>query len=159
MCAELVLVLHAFTPSTMTRFLVVFLLFLFRSSSAISFQSLYKFSPTSPEGSWLWGWVWGAECSVSIVDRSPPLTFPSRPASFGPEFNDPLLGYVLPLSSFTSPCPPSSVPNDANAGCPPLCQIGPNRPDPKESWIALVQRGHCPFVDKESLSPLCIFSP
>ncbi|KAI9573668.1 hypothetical protein HD554DRAFT_2012982 [Boletus coccyginus] len=110
--------------------------------------SLYKFSPTSPEGGWLWGWVWGSECSVSVVDRSPPLSFPSRPATFGPDLDDPLLGYVLPLSSFTAPCP-SSLHNASNSGCPPLCQIGPHRPGPKEPWIALVQRGHCSFVDKE----------
>jgi len=118
--------------------------------------ALYKFSPTSPEGSWLWGWVWGSECSVSVVDRSPPLTFPSRPAAFGPDLDDALLGYVLPLSSFTAPCP-SPLHNASNSACPPLCQIGPHRPGSKEPWIALVQRGHCSFVDKEGpLSPLFI---
>jgi hypothetical protein len=110
--------------------------------------SLYKFSPTSPEGTWLWGWVWGAECSVSVVDRSPPLSFRSRPAVFGPELDAALLGYVLPLSSFTAPCP-AVLTNASNLACPPLCHFGPDRPDPKESWIALVQRGYCPFVDKE----------
>ena len=134
--------------STMSRFLVAALVFLLHSCAAHS-VSLYKFSPTSPEGTWLWGWVWGSECSVSVVDRSPPLTFRSRPAAFGPELDDALLGYVLPLSSFTSPCPASALINASNSACPPLCPIGPDRPNPKESWIALVQRGHCPFVDKE----------
>ncbi|KAF8443010.1 hypothetical protein L210DRAFT_3611472 [Boletus edulis BED1] len=135
----------------MTRLLIACLFLLFHACSAhpSSFLSLYKFSPTSPDGTWLWGWVWGAECSVSVVDRSPPLSFRSRPATFGPELNDPLLGYVLPLSSFTFPCPDSILSNRSNSACPPLCHIGPHRPDPKESWIALVQRGHCPFVDKE----------
>ncbi|KAG9315857.1 hypothetical protein JVU11DRAFT_3506 [Chiua virens] len=78
----------------MSRFLVAFLFLLLHTS----------LSPTSIESSWLWGWVWGAESSVSVVDRSPPLTFRSRPAAFGPEFGDPLLGYVIPLSAFTTPC-------------------------------------------------------
>ncbi|KAL4064164.1 hypothetical protein V8B97DRAFT_2026133 [Scleroderma yunnanense] len=110
-----------------------------------------KFSATSVEGSWLWGWVWGAESSVSVVDRSPPLTFHSRPATFGPTLENPLLGYVIPLSSFTSQCPPNDTSTNAelsNSGCPILCQSGDHHPDPTESWIALVQRGHCPFVDK-----------
>ncbi|KIJ17637.1 hypothetical protein PAXINDRAFT_167643 [Paxillus involutus ATCC 200175] len=138
----------------MPRSLLVLLLILFMSAlQAHSARAnlLHKFSATSAEGSWLWGWVWGAESSVSIVDRSPPLTFHSRPAAFGPQLEDPLLGYVIPLSSFTSPC----LRNDAlsghstsNSGCSPLCPVGPYHPDPKESWIALVQRGHCPFVDK-----------
>jgi hypothetical protein len=66
---------------------------------------------------------------------------------FGPELDAALLGYVLPLSSFTAPCP-AVLTNASNLACPPLCHFGPDRPDPKESWIALVQRGYCPFVDK-----------
>lgn len=111
-------------------------------------------SATSQEGGWLWGWVWGAESSVSVVDRSPPLTFHSRPAAFGLELDEPLLGYVIPMFSFTTLC----ATNDAtladrysNSGCPKLCISGPHRPDPGESWIALVQRGHCAFVDKVSV--------
>ncbi|KAI6113405.1 hypothetical protein EDD16DRAFT_1865068, partial [Pisolithus croceorrhizus] len=110
-----------------------------------------KFSATSAEGSWLWGWVWGVESSVSVVDRSPPVTFHSRPASFGLELKDPLLGYVIPLSSFTVSCPTNDTSIKAeppNSGCPPLCPLGDRHPDPTESWIALVQRGQCPFVDK-----------
>lgn len=140
---------------TMTRFLVLLLCLLLHTCSARSTSLFFfhQFSPTSPDGSWLWAWVWGAESSVSVVDRSPPLTFRSRPAAFGPELDDPLLGYVLPLSSFTTPCPTTSLPlpNTSNSACPPLCHIGPHRPDPKEPWIALVQRGDCPFVDKEGL--------
>lgn len=142
----------------MTRTLVLFLCLFLHACSAHSvsrFFFFHQFSPTSPDGSWLWGWVWGAESSVSVVDHSPPLTFRSRPASFGPELDDPLLGYVLPVSSFTSSCPPSTslpLPNASNLACPPLCHIGPYRPDPKEPWIALVQRGDCPFVDKEGLT-------
>ncbi|KIM54482.1 hypothetical protein SCLCIDRAFT_377403 [Scleroderma citrinum Foug A] len=127
-------------------FLIVLACVLQARSSLIS-----KFSATSAEGSWLWGWVWGADSTVSVVDRSPPLTFHSRPATFGPTLENPLLGYVIPLSSFTRRCPPndtSANPGPSNSGCPVLCQSGDHHPDPTESWIALVQRGWCPFVDK-----------
>ncbi|KAF9220902.1 hypothetical protein BS17DRAFT_712771 [Gyrodon lividus] len=123
-------------------------MFAFQAHSARA-SFLHKFSATSAEGSWLWGWVWGAESSVSVVDRTPPLTFHSRPAAFGPELQDPLLGYVIPLSSFTSPCLRNDAFSDhttSNSGCPSLCPVGSHLPDPKESWVALVQRGHCPFV-------------
>jgi E3 ubiquitin-protein ligase RNF13/E3 ubiquitin-protein ligase RNF167 len=101
--------------------------------------------------SWLWGWAWGPDSTVSIVDRSPPVTFPSRPAGFGAELSDPLLGYVIPLNSFTLPCsnetttPVTGLPN---FGCPSLCSIDPDIPERLEPWIALVQRGACPFVSK-----------
>ncbi|THH20582.1 hypothetical protein EW146_g794 [Bondarzewia mesenterica] len=109
---------------------------------------------------WLWGWAWGADSIVSVVDRSPPLTFLSRPAAFGAELTDPLLGYVIPLNSFTAPCPgsgnddgfsrfsDSSLSLPLNRGCPELCVVGPNAPESSETWIALVQRGKCQFVDK-----------
>lgn len=72
-------------------------------------------------------------------------------AAFGAEINDPLLGYVIPLSSFTAPCKvigngtviPSRV---DNSGCPDLCLTSDNQPT--ETWIALVQRGKCEFVKK-----------
>ncbi|KAF8230079.1 hypothetical protein L208DRAFT_140471 [Tricholoma matsutake] len=100
------------------------------------------------ERSWLWGWAWGAESTVSIVDREPVLSFPSRPAAFGAEIHDPILGYVIPLSSFTSPCVSNSslLFPERNSGCPLLCINGPNQPT--EPWIALVQRGNCEFVKK-----------
>lgn len=117
---------------------------------------LRKYSPTSgtDESSWLWGWAWAADGTVSVVDRSPPVTFPARPASFGAELSDPLLGYVIPLTSFTAPCD-DQVSNftlkhraDPVLGCPQLCVHGPHAPEPSESWIALVQRGGCPFIEK-----------
>ncbi|GLB38613.1 putative PA domain containing protein [Lyophyllum shimeji] len=103
---------------------------------------------TKSERSWLWGWAWGAESTVSVVDREPVVSFPSRPAAFGAEIHDTILGYVIPLSSFTVPC----VSDDTllfpqpNTGCPDLCLSGPNKPT--EAWIALVQRGKCEFVKK-----------
>jgi hypothetical protein len=117
------------------------------SSHPISFLRLAFH--TRSDRSWLWGWAWGAESAVSVVDRTPALTFASRQAAFGPDLLDSLLGYVIPLSSFTAPCSANTLaPSQPtqNRGCPPLCVIGPN--DPTESWIALVQRGDCQFVDK-----------
>ncbi len=101
--------------------------------------------------SWLWGWAWGPDSTVSIVDRSPPVTFPSRPAGFGAELSNPLLGYVIPLNSFTVPCSNEATTshNDSlNLGCPSLCVIDPSIPERLEPWIALVQRGACQFVSK-----------
>jgi E3 ubiquitin-protein ligase RNF13/E3 ubiquitin-protein ligase RNF167 len=105
------------------------------------------------ERSWLWSWAWGAENKVSIVDRTPPVSFVSRPAAFGAELKQPLLGYVIPLSSFTAPCPTLfnvSTSNELppNLGCPPLCISGSHVPDQGDTWIALVQRGECEFVNK-----------
>ncbi|KAG6915628.1 hypothetical protein DXG01_010667 [Tephrocybe rancida] len=100
------------------------------------------------ERSWLWGWAWGAESTVSVVDRNPVVSFPSRPAAFGAEIHDAILGYVIPLSSFTAPCAPTesfTFPTP-NTGCPDLCPSGPKHPT--EPWIALVQRGQCEFVKK-----------
>jgi E3 ubiquitin-protein ligase RNF13/E3 ubiquitin-protein ligase RNF167 len=108
-------------------------------------------STAKSERNWLWSWAWGwGESTVSIVDRSPPLTFASRPAAFGAELTEPLLGYVIPLSSFTAPCEGDGLRADIppNLGCPKLCVIGPNEPERTETWIALVQRGECQFVDK-----------
>ncbi|KAF5343255.1 hypothetical protein D9758_013434 [Tetrapyrgos nigripes] len=103
---------------------------------------------TDSEKTW-WNWAWGAESTVSVVDRTPPISFSSRPAAFGAEINGPLLGYVIPLSSFTIPCSNDSlVHNSSNAGCPTLCLSGPHSPDASELWIALVQRGQCEFVSK-----------
>lgn len=73
-------------------------------------------------------------------------------AAFGAEINDPLLGYVIPLSSFTAPCrvntslPSSRNDLPPNSGCPDLCLTGNKQPT--ETWIALVQRGKCEFVKK-----------
>ncbi|KAI0039389.1 hypothetical protein FA95DRAFT_1504251 [Auriscalpium vulgare] len=123
---------------------------------ASPFSWLRQVSTTSfQDQSWLWGWAWGGDNSVTIVDRSPPLAFLSRPAGFGAELNDPLLGYVIPLNAFTAPCPDNSSYIsttdwivEPNVGCPSLCPVGGNVPDSAEPWIALVQRGDCQFVDK-----------
>src|SRR5258708_7174655 len=55
---------------------------------------LFKNAPEaqSADRSWLWNAWWGADSSVSVVDRTPPLTFVARPASFGRNLDDnPLL--------------------------------------------------------------------
>ncbi|KAF9060965.1 hypothetical protein BDP27DRAFT_1338910 [Rhodocollybia butyracea] len=106
------------------------------------------FHSMKSESGWL-GWAWGADSTVTVVDRSPVVSFSSRPAAFGSEISSPILGYVLPLNSFTKPCiPSSSFKPSPNVGCPTLCFDGPNSPDPSEPWIALVQRGKCEFVNK-----------
>jgi hypothetical protein len=110
---------------------------LFKSISA-------RTNPDAP--GWMWNWAWGSESTVSIVDRIPPLSFPSRPASFGAELEEPLLGYVIPVSSFTEPCRNMSTTISSNTGCPDLCLIDSNQPT--ETWIALVQRGSCDFAAK-----------
>ncbi|KAF8964430.1 hypothetical protein BDZ97DRAFT_1816540 [Flammula alnicola] len=123
------------------------LLFITIASPVEQHPNDISFSAKS-DRTWLWGWAWGTESTVSVVDRSPVVSFPSRPAAFGAEINDPLLGYVIPLSSFTIPCKAnytqSSVPR--NWGCPDLCLSGTQQPT--EPWIALVQRGKCEFVKK-----------
>ena len=123
-------------------------------SHPVDWLRKYSASGGREESSWLWGWAWAADGTVSVVDRSPPVTFPARPASFGAELSDPLLGYVIPLTAFTVPCDdlPSNLTSrhraDPVLGCPQLCVQGPHAPDPRESWIALVQRGGCPFIEK-----------
>jgi hypothetical protein len=131
----------------------IFLLFLFFLGNGIGAKPIdfirESFTVKS-DRTWLWGWAWGAESTVSIVDRTPVLSFPSRPAVFGSELSNPLLGYVIPLSSFTQPCNVSTVGADIppNLGCPKLCISGPQEPESSDTWIALVQRGSCEFVEK-----------
>ena len=31
------------------------------------------------ERTWLWGWAWGSESTVSVIDRTPVVSFSSRP--------------------------------------------------------------------------------
>lgn len=117
----------------------------------------FRYSQGIPgsERGFFWDW-WGADSTVSIVDRTPPLTFMARPASFGKDLENPLLGYVIPLDAFTKPCQndslsftaPHPIDTPFNLGCPALCLDGPHEPEPNESWIALVQRGSCQFVEK-----------
>lgn len=126
-----------------------------RSHPIDFFRKLTSSSSPTTGGNRLagWGWSWGWEGgTVSVVDRSPPLTFQSRAAGFGGELSEHHLGYVIPLSSFTAPCPVNASVFDPDAppnlGCPTLCRTGPNEPESSETWIALVQRGECQFADK-----------
>lgn len=108
------------------------------------------------------GWSW-SQSYLDVVDHEPVISFLSRPASFGPHITEPpgLPGYLISVSSLLSTCPPnnsSSLPLPPsnkdnlpeNFACSPLC-TGPSVPQPNritENWIALVQRGQCPFVEK-----------
>ncbi|KZT38871.1 hypothetical protein SISSUDRAFT_1061592 [Sistotremastrum suecicum HHB10207 ss-3] len=125
-------------------------------------------SSSESEVSWLLGWSlsWTGESTISIVDRKPPVSFDARPALFGPRMEEPIVGYVIPLSSFTKPCPKDSSEthrpieddrdpwrgvfssSETNLGCPKLCQDGPHYPADSEIWFALVRRGSCSFVEK-----------
>lgn len=123
---------------------------------------------------WLWGLVWGDESTVSVVDRSPVLSFVGRPAAFGPQKD--VLGYMIRVEDFSVPCddndgedggggtdePPwwpgggaeegwsrlDDNTQDAKFGCPKLCVGGEHKPEVSETWIALIMRGGCSFVDK-----------
>ncbi|KAJ3557042.1 hypothetical protein NP233_g11837 [Leucocoprinus birnbaumii] len=111
--------------------------------------SAQSFLNAQSDKTWLWGWAWGSESTVSIVDHSPVISYTSRPAAFGPEIDDPIMGYVIPLSSFTVPCTSNQTADlglPSNTGCPSLCIVGPRKPT--DTWIALVQRGECEFVKK-----------
>ena len=105
-------------------------------------------------GGWLWGWPWSTDGEVTIVERTPSISFEAKPASFGPFLEDTILGYVIPMSAFTTQCPNSREQGDIltlmeeNLGCPELCISGPHVPEKSESWIALVQRGQCQFIHK-----------
>ena len=63
-----------------------------------------RVTSTSADGSWLWQWAWGADNTVSVVDRSPPVSFVSRPASFGRILEDAVNGYGIPMNAFTVLC-------------------------------------------------------
>ncbi|KAH8109290.1 hypothetical protein DFH11DRAFT_1548417 [Phellopilus nigrolimitatus] len=113
-----------------------------------------RMSTASADGGWLWGWAWGADNTVSVVDRSPPVSFTSRPASFGRMLEDAIMGYGIPMNAFTVTCGEEYAGSSkdlnlsTNLGCPKLCPAGGHMPEPEESWIAIVQRGNCSFVDK-----------
>ncbi|KAL0579864.1 hypothetical protein V5O48_002111 [Marasmius crinis-equi] len=128
--------------------IIISLLLPVHSFSLGEFINQLTAGASQEKGSWL-SWVWGAESTVSVVDRSPVVSFISRPAAFGEEITTPILGYVIPLSSFTVPCSNQSFTDPPpNTGCPKLCISGPHEPEPSEPWIALVQRGDCEFVAK-----------
>ncbi|GAA5984789.1 hypothetical protein JCM11641_002741 [Rhodosporidiobolus odoratus] len=91
-------------------------------------------------GAALAGW---SESSVS-VERTHSL-YPSRPSSFGPHLvREPLRGMLYPL--------PSVVSTDSYGCTPRPAAPSPLSPPDGADWIALVQRGKCPFSDKVKLA-------
>lgn len=125
------------------------------SDSSVSTSWFHRVSSASADGSWLWGWAWGADNIVSVVDRSPPVNFVSRPASFGRMIEDVVNGYGIPMNAFTATCSDDEeryrklgMNDKPNLGCPRLCPSGGHMPEPEENWIAIVQRGNCSFVAK-----------
>ncbi|KZV78506.1 hypothetical protein EXIGLDRAFT_690018 [Exidia glandulosa HHB12029] len=111
-------------------------------------SSFFHLEPSSSTHGTSLGWLAAlfsplSDGAISIVDRTPALTFVARSASFGPRITEddgPLLGYLIPLESFTS--------DEDALGCPPVNVEPQDVPDANESWIALVQRGGCGFVEK-----------
>ncbi|BGO98315.1 hypothetical protein RTBOTA2_002288 [Rhodotorula toruloides] len=88
----------------------------------------------SLEGGGLSTW---SESSI-YVERSNSL-HPSRPSSFGPHIvNEPLRGLLFPIDI--------AAPTD-DYGCT-AKPVAPAPFTPSKPWIALVQRGQCPFSDK-----------
>lgn len=47
---------------------------------------------------WLWGWTWGTESTVSVIDHNPVVSFPSRPGEF--IFFSSVFANNLPCSCF-----------------------------------------------------------
>ena len=124
------------------------------SNTSASTSWFHRIHPSSADGSWLWGWM-GADNVVSVVDRSPPVSFVSRPASFGRMIEDVVNGYGIPMNAFTVSCSEDRkisrrLEEGPNLGCPRLCPSGGHMPEPSEAWIAIVQRGNCSFVSKVS---------
>ena len=71
------------------RILLFFLIAFSPCIRAFSIADTPEFLATSvfnskSEKSWLWGWAWGAESTVSVVDRTPAVRFASRPGTHAP---------------------------------------------------------------------------
>ncbi|KAG9037340.1 hypothetical protein FRB95_005980 [Tulasnella sp. JGI-2019a] len=107
-------------------------------------------------------WSW-SQSFIDVISSDPVKEFVSRPASFGPHITEEpgLPGYLIPVSSLPSKCPvgnplPPVTPTRQtdlpdNLGCPIVCGqavMFPKATTMAENWIALVQRGECPFADK-----------
>ena len=125
-----------------------------------------RVSMASSDGSWFFGWAWGADSTVTVVDHSPQIMFASRPASFGPLIEDAVMGYGILMNAFTVECEDQGgdIPKthdgfgtsfkaqgdglQKNIGCPKLCLAEGKSGAPSDTWIAVVQRGKCAFVDK-----------
>ncbi|GAA5937714.1 hypothetical protein JCM3775_002108 [Rhodotorula graminis] len=92
-------------------------------------------SETGIDGGGLASW---SESSV-YVERTNSL-HPSRPSSFGPHLlTEPLRGLLFPVESV--------LPTD-EFGCKAHPVIPAPVHEPSTPWVALVQRGHCPFSQK-----------
>lgn len=78
------IVYNAFQTLNMFRILALMslagALFLRARSSPIATASVVPFSSKS-DRTWLWGWAWGSESTVSVVDRTPVVSWISRPGA------------------------------------------------------------------------------
>ncbi|GAA5909438.1 hypothetical protein JCM6882_002644 [Rhodosporidiobolus microsporus] len=99
-------------------------------------------------GAALTGW---SESSV-YVERTDAL-YPSRPSSFGPHLvSAPLRGFLFPITSLVPSSDSYACSTAAPANLSPRSSSSSSAPafahPVPEDWIALVQRGKCPFSDK-----------
>lgn len=115
-------------PSTSAPHTSLLLAHAFPIHDALLFRLSQVKSQTTERGIFF-SW-WGLDSSVSIVDRSPPITFTARPASFGQNLEDPLLGYVIPLDAFTVPCEEVDPDSDSDAILTPAERAGGASHDP-----------------------------
>ncbi|KAH7098516.1 hypothetical protein BKA62DRAFT_713033 [Auriculariales sp. MPI-PUGE-AT-0066] len=106
--------------------------------------------PAASAGGGSWSWL-GAlfspigDSAITVLDRTPPLSFEARPASFGRKITEDegaLVGYLIPLDAF------AASPDEGNACEGTRVRDGYTIPEESESWIALVQRGGCGFSNK-----------
>ncbi|GAA5954779.1 hypothetical protein JCM3765_007773 [Sporobolomyces pararoseus] len=88
---------------------------------------------------------WGE--SSLYVERTQSL-HPSRPSAFGPHLLEkPLRGFLYPISLYASSSYGCSLPTDIDS-IPRQVTNDNGGKDGEEEWIALVQRGECPFSNK-----------
>ncbi|GAA5943232.1 uncharacterized protein JCM15063_005301 [Sporobolomyces koalae] len=82
--------------------------------------------------------------SSLYVERTQSL-HPSRPSAFGPHlFDKPLRGFLYPISLYTDSPYGCSLPTSVN----PVSSTSSSLEGRDEDWIALIQRGDCPFSTK-----------
>ncbi|GAA5840894.1 hypothetical protein JCM11251_007632 [Rhodosporidiobolus azoricus] len=96
-------------------------------------------------GAALAGW---SESTV-FVERTNAL-YPSRPSSFGPHLvSSPLRGFLFPITSLVPSSDSYACSSSPSLSPSPATNTLPTRHgNVPEDWIALVQRGKCPFSDK-----------
>lgn len=101
---------------TLTLVLALRLLHLSYGSPTSPLKSsfIFRIGNSNVDSPWLFGFAWTGDGLVTVVDRTPKVSYEARPAIFGPRLEEPLLGYVIPLSSFTVTCPANGTGDGGN---------------------------------------------